>query len=263
MRIIKKNGQLSVQNELHEESSNVHSPSNSINSHNNNHSKNSNKRSKVNSSKKANTTKNFDKIFGKVRGNEEFEMLMRDQGDAILRTKGALMYRNKGKMSDNDLESAINMGLFIAFQKFDPSRGFSFATFFGKVAHNEIKMNYRDFKRFNGTYTTQSGYKRVNVSYDVDSEDIISAVNLLTSRVDDTDAICEAKDVLTLVDELLEELDNSRFTDVMSYVRYEYKTKDIAEELELTSVQVSKAKRQFIDKFFDKYPDLREYIESL
>ena len=262
MRIIKKNGHLSVQNELHEESSNVHSPSNSINSHNNNHSKNSNKRDNVNSSKKANTTKNFDKIFGKVRGNEEFEMLMRDQGDAILRTKGALMYRNKGKMSDNDLESAINMGLYIAFQKFDPSRGFSFATFFGKVAHNEIKMNYRDFKRFNGSYTTQSGYKRVNVSYDVDSEDIISAVNLLTSRVDDTDAICEARDVLTLVDEFLENLDD-RFTKVMSYVRYEYKTKDIAEELELSSVQVSKAKRQFIDKFFDKYPELKEYIESL
>ena len=166
-------------------------------------------------------------------------------------------------MSDNDLESAINMGLYIAFQKFDPSRGFSFATFFGKVAINEIKQNYRDFKRFNGSYTTQSGYKRVNVSYDVDSEDIISAVNLLTSRVDDTDTICEAKDVLTLVDELLEELDNDRFTEVMSFVQLEYKTKDIAEELKLTSVQVSKAKRQFIDKFFDRYPELREYIESL
>ena len=263
MRIIKKNGQLSVQNELHEVKKDVHSPSNSINSHNNNHSKNSNKRNTSKPSKSNNTTKNFDKIFGKVRGNEEFEMLMRDQGEAILRTKGALMYRNKGKMSDNDLESAINMGLYIAFQKFDPSRGFSFATFFGKVAHNEIKMNYRDFKRFNGSYTTQSGYKRVNVSYDVDSEDIISAMNLLTSRVDDTDAICEAKDVLTLVDELLEELNDNRFTSVIPYVKYEYKTKDIAEELELSSVQVSKVKRQFIDKFFCRYPELREYIESL
>ena len=263
MRIIKKNGQLSVQNELHEESSNVHSPSNSINSHNNNHSKNSNKRDNANSSKKANTTKNFDKIFGKVRGNEEFEMLMRDQGEAILRTKGALMYRNKGRMSDNDLESAINMGLYIAFQKFDPSRGFSFATFFGKVAHNEIKMNYRDFKRFNGSYTTNAGTKRVNVSYDVDSEDIISAVNLLTSRIDDTDAICEAKDVLSLVDELLKELNDDRFTQIIPYVQLEYKTKDIAEELGVRPPQVSKAKRQFIDKFFDRYPELREYIESL
>lgn len=262
MRIIKKNGQLSIQNELHEVKKDVHSPSNSINNHNNNHSNNSIKRSNVSSSKEANITKNFDKIFGKIRGNEEFEMLMRDQGDAILRTKRALMYRNKGKMSDNDIESAINMALYIAFQKYDPSRGYSFATFFGKVAINEIKMNFRDYKRFNGSYTTKSGYKRVNVSYDVDSEDIISAANLLTSRVDDTDAICEAKDVLTLVDDFLENLDD-RFIKVMSYVRYEYKTKDIAEELELSSVQVSKAKRQFIDKFFDKYPDLREYIESL
>lgn len=263
MRIIKKNGHLSIQNELHEVKKDVHSPSNSINSHNNNHSKNSNKMDSVNSSKKANTTKNFDKIFGKVRGNEEFEMLMRDQGEAILRTKGALMYRNKGKMSDNDLESAINMGLYIAFQKFDPSRGFSFATFFGKVANNEIKMNYRDFKRFNGSYTTQSGYKRVNVSYDVDSEDIISAMNLLTSRVDDTDAICEAKDVLSLVDELLEELNDNRFTQIIPFVKYEYRSKDIAEEVGCSRPQVSKVKRQFIDKFFCRYPELREYIESL
>lgn len=263
MRIIKKNGQLSIQKELHEVKKDVHSSSNSINSHNNNHSKNSNKRSNVNSSKKANTTKNFDKIFGKIRGNEEFEMLMRDQGEAILRTKGALMYRNKGKMSDNDLESAINMGLYVAFQKFDPSRGFSFATFFGKVAINEIKQNYRDFKRFNGTYVTQSGHKRVNVSYDVESEDIISAMNLLTSRVDDTDAICEAKDVLTLVDELLEELDNSRFTEVMSFVRYEYKVKDIAEELGVTSPMISKMKKRFTKLFYEKYPELKEYIESL
>jgi RNA polymerase sigma factor (sigma-70 family) len=263
MRIIKKNGHLSVQNELHEVKKDVHSPNNSINSHNNNHSKNSNKKDSVNPSKKANTTKNFDKIFGKVRGNEEFEMLMRDQGEAILRTKGALMYRNKGKMSDNDLESAINMGLFVAFQKFDPSRGFSFATFFGKVAINEIKQNYRDFKRFNGSYTTQSGYKRVNVSYDVDSEDIISAINLLTSRVDDTDAICEAKDVLALVDELLKELNDDRFTQIIPYVQLEYKTKDIAEELGVRPPQVSKAKKRFATLFFDKYPELKEYIESL
>lgn len=263
MRIIKKNGQLSIQNELHEVKKDVHSPSNSINSHNNNHSKNSNKMDTSKPSKSNNTTKNFDKIFGKVRGNEEFEMLMRDQGEAILRTKGALMYRNKGKMSDNDLESAINMGLYIAFQKFDPSRGFSFATFFGKVAHNEIKMNYRDFKRFNGSYTTQSGYKRVNVSYDVDSEDIISAMNLLTSRVDDTDAICEAKDVLSLVDELLEELNDNRFTSVIPYVKYEYRTKDIADEVGCSRPQVSKVKKKFITLFYEKHPDLREYIESL
>ena len=261
MRIIKKKGQLFIQNELHEESSNVHSPSNSIDSHNNNHSKNSNKRSNVNSSKKANTTKNFDKIFGKVRGNEEFEMLMRDQGDAILRTKNALMYRNKGRMSDNDIESAINMGLYIAFQKFDPSRGYSFATFFGKVATNEIKMNYRDYKRFNGTYTTQSGYTRVNVSYDIDSEDIIKAVNLLTSRKDNTDELCDAKDVLSLVDELLKE--DSRFTQIIPFVKYEYKTKDIAEEVGCSQPQVSKVKKKFIKLFYEKYPDLKEYIESL
>lgn len=261
MRIIKKKGQLFIQNELHEESSNVHSPSNSIDSHNNNHSKNSNKRSNVNSSKKANTTKNFDKIFGKVRGNEEFEMLMRDQGDAILRTKNALMYRNKGRMSDNDIESAINMGLYIAFQKFDPSRGYSFATFFGKVATNEIKMNYRDYKRFNGTYTTQSGYTRVNVSYDIDSEDIIKAVNLLTSRKDNTDELCDAKDVLSLVDELLKE--DSRFTQIIPFVQLEYKTKDIAEEVGCSQPQVSKVKKKFIKLFYEKYPDLKEYIESL
>ena len=261
MRIIKKKGQLFIQNELHEESSNVHSPSNSINSHNNNHSKNSNKRSNVNSSKKANTTKNFDKIFGKVRGNEEFEMLMRDQGEAILRTKNALMYRNKGRMSDNDIESAINMGLYIAFQKFDPSRGYSFATFFGKVATNEIKMNYRDYKRFNGTYTTQSGYTRVNVSYDIDSEDIIKAVNLLTSRKDNTDELCDAKDVLSLVDELLKE--DSRFTQIIPFVQLEYKTKDIAEEVGCSQPQVSKVKKKFIKLFYEKYPDLKEYIESL
>ena len=261
MRIIKKKGQLFIQNELHEESSNVHSPSNSIDSHNNNHSKNSNKRSNVNSSKKANTTKNFDKIFGKVRGNEEFEMLMRDQGDAILRTKNALMYRNKGRMSDNDIESAINMGLYIAFQKFDPSGGYSFATFFGKVATNEIKMNYRDYKRFNGTYTTQSGYTRVNVSYDIDSEDIIKAVNLLTSRKDNTDELCDAKDVLSLVDELLKE--DSRFTQIIPFVQLEYKTKDIAEEVGCSQPQVSKVKKKFIKLFYEKYPDLKEYIESL
>ena len=261
MRIIKKNGQLSIQKELHEVKKDVHSPSNSIDSHNNNHSKNSNKRSNVNSSKKANTTKNFDKIFGKVRGNEEFEMLMRDQGDAILRTKNALMYRNKGRMSDNDIESAINMGLYIAFQKFDPSRGYSFATFFGKVATNEIKMNYRDYKRFNGTYTTQSGYTRVNVSYDIDSEDIIKAVNLLTSRKDNTDELCDAKDVLSLVDELLKE--DSRFTQIIPFVKYEYKTKDIAEEVGCSQPQVSKVKKKFIKLFYEKYPDLREYIESL
>lgn len=261
MRIIKKNGQLSVQKSIHEESSNVHSPSNSIDSHNNNRSKNSNKRSNVNSSKKANTTKNFDKIFGKVRGNEEFEMLMRDQGDAILRTKNALMYRNKGRMSDNDIESAINMGLYIAFQKFDPSRGYSFATFFGKVATNEIKMNYRDYKRFNGTYTTQSGYTRVNVSYDIDSEDIIKAVNLLTSRKDNTDELCDAKDVLSLVDELLKE--DSRFTQIIPFVQLEYKTKDIAEEVGCSQPQVSKVKKKFIKLFYEKYPDLKEYIESL
>ena len=261
MRIIKKKGQLFIQNELHEESSNVHSPSNSIDSHNNNHSKNSNKRSNVNSSKKANTTKNFDKIFGKVRGNEEFEMLMRDQGEAILRTKNALMYRNKGRMSDNDIESAINMGLYIAFQKFDPSRGYSFATFFGKVATNEIKMNYRDYKRFNGTYTTQSGYTRVNVSYDIDSEDIIKAVNLLTSRKDNTDELCDAKDVLSLVDELLKE--DSRFTQIIPFVQLEYKTKDIAEEVGCSQPQVSKVKKKFIKLFYEKYPDLKEYIESL
>ena len=173
------------------------------------------------------------------------------------------MYRNKGKMSDNDLESAINMGLYVAFQKFDPSRGYSFATFFGKVAINEIKQNYRDFKRFNGSYTTNSGNKRINVSYDVDSEDIISAVNLLTSRVDDTDAICEAKGVLSLVDELLEELDNNKFTEVISFVQLEYKTKDIAEELGVKPPQVSKIKKRFANLFFDKYPDLKEYLESL
>jgi RNA polymerase sigma factor (sigma-70 family) len=188
---------------------------------------------------------------------------MRDQGDAILRTKNALLYRNKGKMSDNDIESAINMGLYIAFQKFDPSRGYSFATFFGKVAINEIKQNYRDFKRFNGSYTTHSGYKRVNVSYDVDSEDIISAINLLTSRVDDTDAICEAKDVLTLVNGLLEELNDNRFTSVIPYVQLGYRTKDIAEEVGLSSPMVSKAKKRFITLFYEKYPELKEYIESL
>ena len=188
-------------------------------------------------------------------------MLMRDQGDAILRTKNALMYRNKGRMSDNDIESAINMGLYIAFQKFDPSRGYSFATFFGKVATNEIKMNYRDYKRFNGTYTTQSGYTRVNVSYDIDSEDIIKAVNLLTSRKDNTDELCDAKDVLSLVDELLKE--DSRFTQIIPFVQLEYKTKDIAEEVGCSQPQVSKVKKKFIKLFYEKYPDLKEYIESL
>jgi len=263
MRIIKKKGQLSVQKSIHEECNFTSSSSNSIINTSNNTNKKDKQKTNTNPSKSNNTTKNFDKIFGKVRGNEEFEMLMREQGEAILRTKNALMYRNKGRMSDNDIESAINMGLYIAFQKFDPSRGFSFATFFGKVAHNEIKMNYRDYKRFNGTYTTQSGYTRVNVSYDIDSEDIINAVNLLTSRKDNTDELCDAKDVLSLVDELLEELNDDRFTQIIPYVQLEYKTKDIAEELGVRPPQVSKAKKRFATLFFDKYPELKEYIESL
>lgn len=263
MRIIKKKGQIILKDELHESTLDVNSPSNSINNHSNNTNKKDNKMSVPKPSKSKNTNKNFDKIFVKDRGNKEFEMLMRDQGEAILRTKNALMYRNKGRMSDNDLESAINMGLYVAFMKFDPSRGFSFATFFGKVAHNEIKMNYRDFKRFNGTYTTQSGNTRLNVSYDVDNEEIINAVNLLTNPKDNTDKICEARDVLGLVDELIKELDDDRFTKTIPLVQLEHKTKDIAEQVGCSQPQVSKVKKRFITLFYEKYPELKEYIESL
>ena len=70
-----------------------------------------------------------------------------------------------------------------------------------------------------------------------------------------------AKDVLSLVDELLKE--DSRFTQIIPFVQLEYKTKDIAEEVGCSQPQVSKVKKKFIKLFYEKYPDLKEYIESL
>lgn len=107
MRIIKKDGQLFIQNEYHEDPTNVHHSNNSINNHYKNDSKSNNKDS---------SNSNKDKsIWVDNRGNDEFEILMREQGCVILRTKRALMARHKSLMSANDIESAINMGLYRAF----------------------------------------------------------------------------------------------------------------------------------------------------
>lgn len=102
----------------------------------------------------------------------------------------------------------------------------------------------------------------MNTSYDIEDNDILSMIDLLTSRKDNTDNICEAKDVLTLVDELLKDLDE-RFTSIIHLVSIEYRTKDIADELGVSSPTVSKAKKKFINLFCEKYPELEEYVKSL
>lgn len=203
---------------------------------------------------------NIDSMDNNSKDNRDIEFgnLMREQGGRIRRTQDVLKNRYKSSLPLLDVESALNYALYVAWHTFNHSS--SFNTYYNRVAINELNMEIRSYKRHNGEYTTQRGATRINLSYDCDDE-LLSAIEFTPATID-IPRQYDATECLSCISNFIDTT-TGRLHDIMSLVAKGYTTKEVCDELGVTTGAVSLARRKFKSRFLKAHPYYSEYISSL
>lgn len=204
----------------------------------------------------------IDGVFYK-RGDKELEILKREQVKEVRYVHDTLYARYNASLPCSEVESALNVGLYKAFISYNPTIGCPFKTHLYNVSNSEILLELRNYRRFNGVYTTKSGNKRVNLSYDTDNEECIEALNLLTSSLDDTDRISIASECLSLVKEFANNNFTGKSLEILNLIFKDEQGKDIADKVHTTRAYVTNTRKKLAKRFLEEYPEYKSYLKSL
>ena len=131
------------------------------------------------------------------------------------------------------------------------------------VSNSEILLELRNYRRFNGVYTTKSGNKRINLSYDTDSEECVEALNLLTSSLDNVDRIQLASDTLRLVKEFANNNFTGKSLEILNLIFKDEQCKNIADQVHTTRAYVTNTRKKLAKRFLEEYPEYKSYLKSL
>ena len=197
------------------------------------------------------------------RGDKELIILKNEQRKEIEYVNDSLYSQYKTTLPRLEIESALNLALYKAFTSYNPAIGCPFKSYLYNVANKELLMECRNFKRFNGSYATKNGTKRINLSYDSDSKECIDALNLLTSSKHNIDRVSMANECLKLVREFAHTRFKGLVPSIIDLYLEDMMGKDIANKLNTSQAYVTNTRKKFAKKFMEEYPEYRSYLKSL